>query len=91
MTAAICHENLSNNCIVFTGNNFVGDYYWKLTDDGIASGYPRTIHSSWTGLPGNIDAAFTYKNGKTYFFKVNDCVCLILKNYSQIFIIIVYQ
>ncbi|CAD6208947.1 GSCOCG00010761001-RA-CDS [Cotesia congregata] len=48
---------------------FKGDYYWKLTDDGVASGYPRLISSSWKGLPGKIDAAFTYKNGKTYFFK----------------------
>ncbi|CAG5097647.1 Similar to mmp11: Stromelysin-3 (Xenopus laevis) [Cotesia congregata] len=48
---------------------FYRDYYWKLTDDGVASGYPRLISSSWKGLPGKIDAAFTYKNGKTYFFK----------------------
>ncbi|XP_034951393.1 matrix metalloproteinase-14 isoform X2 [Chelonus insularis] len=48
---------------------FKGDYYWRLTDDGVASGYPKLIGSSWKGLPGNIDAAFTYKNGKTYFFK----------------------
>ncbi|KAK0158536.1 hypothetical protein PV328_009527 [Microctonus aethiopoides] len=48
---------------------FKGDYYWKLTDDGVASGYPKLISSSWRGLPNNIDAAFTYKNGKTYFFK----------------------
>lgn len=48
---------------------FKGDHYWKLTTDGIASGYPRLISNSWHGLPGNIDAAFTYKNGKTYFFK----------------------
>ncbi|XP_012278476.1 matrix metalloproteinase-14 isoform X2 [Orussus abietinus] len=48
---------------------FQGDHYWKLTADGVASGYPRLISNSWKGLPGNIDAAFTYKNGKTYFFK----------------------
>ncbi|XP_069668849.1 stromelysin-3 isoform X2 [Periplaneta americana] len=48
---------------------FKGDHYWKLTEDGIASGYPRLISKSWPGLPGNIDAAFTYRNGKTYFFK----------------------
>lgn len=27
------------------------------------------ISEGWSGLPNNIDAAFTYKNGKTYFFK----------------------
>lgn len=47
----------------------LGEYYYKLTDDGIESGYPRLISRTWMGLPGNIDAAFTYKNGKTYFFK----------------------
>lgn len=46
-----------------------GEHYWKLTEDGVASGYPRLISRAWPGLPGNIDAAFTYKNGKTYFFK----------------------
>lgn len=49
---------------------FKGDKYWRLTDDGMAPGYPKTISKSWPGLPSNIDAAFTYKNGKTYFFKV---------------------
>uniref|UniRef100_A0A348G5Z0 Matrix metalloproteinase14 n=1 Tax=Odontomachus monticola TaxID=613454 RepID=A0A348G5Z0_ODOMO len=48
---------------------FKGKYYWKLTDNGIASGYPRRISSTWKELPSNIDAAFTYRNGKTYFFK----------------------
>lgn len=47
----------------------LGENYWKLTEDGVASGYPRLISRAWPGLPGNIDAAFTYKNGKTYFFK----------------------
>lgn len=46
-----------------------GDYYWKLTDDGLAQGFPKSIACTWYGLPGNIDAAFTYTNGKTYFFK----------------------
>ncbi|XP_013144288.1 PREDICTED: matrix metalloproteinase-16 [Papilio polytes] len=27
------------------------------------------VSRAWPGLPANIDAAFTYKNGKTYFFK----------------------
>lgn len=47
-----------------------GKHYWKLTDNGVASGYPRRIDSTWKELPSNIDAAFTYRNGKTYFFKV---------------------
>ncbi|XP_072765543.1 matrix metalloproteinase-14-like isoform X2 [Anoplolepis gracilipes] len=48
---------------------FKGKHYWKLTDTGVASGYPRRINSTWKELPSNIDAAFTYRNGKTYFFK----------------------
>lgn len=47
-----------------------GQHYWKLTEESIAAGYPQRISKSWPGLPGDIDAAFTYvKNGKTYFFK----------------------
>lgn len=57
---------------LFTISNiyFAGDYYWKLTSDGIESGYPKSIGGTWKDLPGNINAAFTYKNGKSYFFKV---------------------
>ncbi|XP_041974462.1 matrix metalloproteinase-14 isoform X2 [Aricia agestis] len=53
------------------GSTFVfkGDHYWRLTETGVAAGYPRLISRAWPGLPGSIDAAFTYKNGKTYFFK----------------------
>jgi len=56
--------------IQITPMEFPGKYYWKLTDNGVASGYPRRISSTWKELPSNIDAAFTYRNGKTYFFKV---------------------
>ena len=34
------------------------------------AGYPRSISADWDGLPGSLDAAFTWTNGKTYFFKV---------------------
>ena len=34
----------------------------------MADGYPKDI-SSWQGVPSNIDAAFQWKNKKTYFFK----------------------
>jgi len=43
--------------------------YWKLTDTGVAEGYPRQISDDWEGLPNNLDAAFSWKNGKTYFLK----------------------
>lgn len=48
---------------------FKGSQYWKLTDNGVASEYPRSISSDWGSLPSNLDAAFTWTNGKTYFFK----------------------
>ena len=32
-------------------------------------GYPRSISADWDGMPGNLDASFTWTNGKTYFFK----------------------
>ncbi|KAF5304494.1 hypothetical protein FQA39_LY09690 [Lamprigera yunnana] len=48
---------------------FKGSKYWRLTDTGVAKGYPKEISQGWPGLPGDVDAAFTYKNGKTYFFK----------------------
>jgi len=50
---------------------FKGDYYWKLTEDSVAAGYPRNITEFWSGLPGQIDASFTWNNGKSYFFKGN--------------------
>ena len=46
-----------------------GDKYWKLEEDKVAAGYPHFIRNDWPGLPGSIDAAFTWTNGRTYFFK----------------------
>ena len=48
---------------------FKGSKYWRLTDDGVAKGYPRSISRDWDGLPSNLDAAFTWTNGRTYFFR----------------------
>ena len=48
---------------------FKGNKYWRLTDDGVAKGYPRSISGDWDGLPSNIDAAFTWTNGRTYIFR----------------------
>ncbi len=50
---------------------FKGGQYWRLTDESIAPGYPRSISRNWDGLPPNLDAAFTWTNGKTYFFRGN--------------------
>ncbi|XP_067014615.2 matrix metalloproteinase-16 [Anabrus simplex] len=46
-----------------------GDLVFRLNENGVVSGYPRFISDVWPGLPGDIDAAFTYHTGKTYFFK----------------------
>jgi matrix metalloproteinase-14 (membrane-inserted) len=48
---------------------FQGNKYWKLTDTSVEPGYPRPISEGWNGLPGDLDAAFAWTNGKTYFFK----------------------
>lgn len=48
---------------------FKGSLYWKLTDTSVEPGYPRSISEDWSGLPGDLDASFTWTNGKTYFFK----------------------
>ena len=48
---------------------FLGQNYWKLTDTSVADGYPRLISQDWAGLPDNLDAAFTWDSGATYFFK----------------------
>ena len=49
----------------------LGDYYWKLLPDGMASGYPCLISEKWPGLPGNVDAATATVSGQIYFFKGN--------------------
>ncbi|XP_070555497.1 matrix metalloproteinase-19-like [Ptychodera flava] len=46
-----------------------GKHIWKLTDDGIADGYPVKLNKEFSGLPGNINTGFTAPNGRTYFFK----------------------
>ena len=40
-----------------------------MTDDSVAPGYPKNVSQFWEGLPANIDASFTWTNGKSYFFK----------------------
>ena len=48
---------------------FQGSKYWKLTDTSVEPGYPKPIAEGWSGLADDIDAAFTWTNGKTYFIK----------------------
>ncbi|KAL7735772.1 hypothetical protein ACLKA6_017779, partial [Drosophila palustris] len=47
-----------------------GTLYWRIDEytGKVELDYPRDM-SIWAGVGYNIDAAFQYKNGKTYFFK----------------------
>ena len=49
---------------------FAGNKYWRFDDSvgRVELDYPRDI-SMWRGVPSDIDAAFQYVDGKTYFFK----------------------
>ncbi|KAG1653776.1 Matrix metalloproteinase-19 [Nymphon striatum] len=68
----LCHDS-TIDAVVKTKNMFSyvfkGDYYWRVVDEGLADGYPRKISADWDNLPGNIDAAFTWRDGRTFFFK----------------------
>ncbi|XP_030052569.1 matrix metalloproteinase-19 [Microcaecilia unicolor] len=50
---------------------FKGDNYWQWDELGWSNFglHPKKISSLFTGVPSNLDAALTWKNGKTYFFK----------------------
>jgi len=45
----------------------LGNRYWRYYGNRIDYGYPRDLNI-WRGLPDHIDAAFQWKNGRTYFF-----------------------
>lgn len=45
-----------------------GDYYYPLSENNPKG---RRNTSKWPRLPGGIQAAFTYRNNKTFFFKRN--------------------
>ena len=50
--------------------SLIGNKYWRYDDavGRVELDYPRDI-SMWRGVPSDIDAAFQYTDGKTYFFK----------------------
>ncbi|XP_067641638.1 stromelysin-1-like isoform X2 [Eurosta solidaginis] len=51
---------------------FSGTQFWRFNDrlNRLDDGYPKSM-SRWPGIPNNLDAVATLKNGKTYFFKDN--------------------
>ena len=50
---------------------FKGDKYYKYKDYEDVVQHIEYISAGWSGVPDNIDAAFTHSDYKTYFFKGN--------------------
>ena len=64
---------------VFTWNGnkktyfFKGTKYWRSTlDNRLDRGYPKDIKDGWPDLPSDIDAAVTWRNGRSYIFSGKD-------------------
>ncbi|XP_077994650.1 matrix metalloproteinase-19-like [Glandiceps talaboti] len=55
-----------NKIYIFKGSRY---YIWDEYTEKIIPGANRRIRKHWHGLPSKIDAAFKWKNGRTYFFK----------------------
>ena len=61
----VIRELCTNLCSPSTGTQ-----YWKYDSEKVipvSSDYPKSL-STWEGVPDHIDAAFQWKNGKTFFF-----------------------
>ncbi|XP_055640677.1 matrix metalloproteinase-19-like [Toxorhynchites rutilus septentrionalis] len=56
----IVTDHRGNVCVL------AGRFYYNLNETNPP---PRKISAKWPGLPPNVDAAFTYRDQKTYFFK----------------------
>ncbi|XP_025830615.1 matrix metalloproteinase-14 isoform X3 [Agrilus planipennis] len=63
--------------MVWSGNGkiyfFKGSKFWRFDPSQrppVKGTYPKPI-SNWEGLPNNLDAAFQWTNGYTYFYKDN--------------------
>lgn len=71
---SIC-RNSTIDAITRTDNGityiFQGEYYYRLNENGIDTGYPRAISWDWGQIEGPIDAALTWPNGWTFIFKGN--------------------
>ena len=50
----LCQNSTIDSMITMPDGTFAfkGEKYWKLTDDAVAAGYPKTIADNWVGLPG---------------------------------------
>ncbi|KAJ8016850.1 hypothetical protein DPEC_G00011630 [Dallia pectoralis] len=59
-----------NNKVIF----FKGSQYWQWDEAGVKDArdaYPKPISHLFSGVPHNMDAAFTWTNGHAYVFKGN--------------------
>ena len=65
---------------------FKGEKYWRYHQAGsgmryrVANGYPKDLHAEWKGIPDNINAVFTWRDGEIYMFKGNCfsvCLCVL--------------
>lgn len=70
-TYAVCFKFHSCEKDYVSITIILGGEVFRLTENGVFPGYPKKISSVFFGLPGSLDAAFTWSNDKTYFFKVN--------------------
>ena len=81
-------SGILHHCAVMEFSNLVfsGDKYWRFDDavGRVELDYPRDI-SMWRGVPSDVDAAFQYIDGKTYFFKVNLVKSSCILNVGAIF------
>ena len=53
----LCQNSTIDSMITMADGTFAfkGEKYWKLTDDAVAAGYPKSIAENWGGLPGKQD------------------------------------
>ncbi|KAG8442638.1 hypothetical protein GDO86_011429 [Hymenochirus boettgeri] len=62
-----------NAALYWEGNKkiflFKGDVYWQWDELGWSNLSSKKISNLFTGVPSQVDAALTWKNGKIYFFK----------------------
>ena len=62
----MCHPVQS--CMLFGLNVPRHGTYWRLDERlrRVEEGYPLQVGDRWAGIPNDIDAAFTYKDGKSW-------------------------
>ncbi|XP_026090445.1 stromelysin-3-like [Carassius auratus] len=48
---------------------FKSGYVWRIRDGRLQTGYPALASRHWSGIPGDIDAAFEDQSGNIWFFQ----------------------